>query len=98
MKMSTICRYHPFLWLGGFTLFVMAVGRWIPFDYDDRGIGTAWFLFTYALTFVFRMASAAADFVVRDHSSLRAGLTLLLGIVVYVAADMVMTRCCRDRD
>ena len=61
MNISTIARYHPFLWLGGFTLVVMVVGRWIPLAYDDRGLGTAWYLFTYVLTFVFQVASDLAQ-------------------------------------
>jgi hypothetical protein len=91
MRISTIARYHPFLWLGGFTLFIMVVGRWIPLAYDDRGLGTAWFLFTYVLTFVFRLASDLAQRLVGQHSVLHAVLTVALGGCVYVAADLLLT-------
>jgi hypothetical protein len=95
MKLSTIARYHPFLWLGGFTLFVMVVGRWIPLAYDDRGLGTAWFLFTYVLTFLFQVASDLAQRLVGQQGVLHAVLTLVLGGSVYVAADLLLTKYAR---
>jgi hypothetical protein len=92
MRLSRIARYHPFLWLGGLTLFIMVVGPWIPLAYDDRGLGTAWFLFTYGLTFVFQVSSDVASRLVGHQGVLQATLSVVLGSSIYVGADLLLTK------
>lgn len=91
MSLQRIARFHPFLWLGGLTLLVMVSGRFVPLNYDDGGMGTAWFVFTYALTAVFRWTSALVGAVIGTEQGFLAGtLTLFLGSCLYLLADRLV--------
>ena len=91
-----VAKWHPFLWLGAFTVLVMTVGPFVPLAYDDNGIGTAWFRFTYALTWVFRQTARLAT---RGLNSLagvpHAILAIVLGAAIYLLADLLLSAAAR---
>ena len=88
-----IARLHPFLWLAAITVVVMLLGPWVPLEYDDRGVGTAWFVFTYALTWVFRQTARLADVLVGSSPGLgHTVVGLAIGIAVYVGADILLSK------
>lgn len=94
--LTRIARFHPFLLLALFTLGIMVIGPLVPLDYDDNGIGTAWFVFTYGLTTVFRYSSALAGEILGDQSGTTfTVLSLLLGASVYLGADFLLSAWAR---
>ena len=90
--LQKIARKHPFLWLGGLTLAIMALGPFVPLAYDDGGLGTAWFVATYALTVIFRKAAVVGTSLLGQETGLVHGLlTVIGGGAVYVFADVILS-------
>ena len=90
--LRAIAKRHPILWLGALTIVVMILGPYVPFAYDDQGIGTAWFVFSYALTCVFRQSAHVAPLVLHSPAGvLHTFVGVLLGATVYGAADLLLS-------
>ena len=93
MSLSRLARWHPLLWLAAITLVIMVAGPVIPLDYDDRGLGTLWFGAMYVLTTVFRYSSVVAGWIVGQQDGVaHTILAVVLGVAVYVVADIALTR------
>ena len=93
MRLVAFARWHPFLFLCGFTLLIMSVGRFVPLNYDDGGIGAVWFALSYGLTTVFRYTSIAAALILgRQDGLLHTILALGVGIGVYGLLDLLLLR------
>jgi hypothetical protein len=90
--LQRVARYHPFLWLGGLTIAIMAVGPFVPLEYDDRGLGTVWFVITYGVTVVFRKAAIVSTALSGSETgAVHTVFTLLLGSALYIAADLALS-------
>lgn len=90
--LQKIARLHPFWWLGALTVAIMALGPYVPLEYDDRGLEGAWFVFGYTLTFVFRKAALVSTALAgTETGSLHTVFTVFLGSAFYLAADLALS-------
>ncbi|MGH8542635.1 MAG: hypothetical protein ACREX3_03105 [Gammaproteobacteria bacterium] len=98
MSLRKIARRHPFLWLAGLAILVMAFGRFVTLEYDDRSIGTVWFVLTYVLTWPYQLAS---DTIARLNGGrdlpFHAGFTFAVGTLIYVVLDAGLSRLSKPR-
>lgn len=89
--LQRIASWHPILWLLGFTILLMAIGPFIPWEYDDQGLGSLLFAFIYNLTIVFRWASQLAYKILGDLTGIRHFLlTWTISLSIYVGLDFAV--------
>src|SRR5947207_15994546 len=89
-----IARFHPFIILLGLTILVWGAWAVSGTDYDDNGVGTVLFLFSYGLGAPFltlrRSLEPLAHLIAPDV------LTVVYAVItagLYVLADRLLMRC-----
>lgn len=96
MRIASLARWHPFLLLGLFS-YVLVVLPWIAgWDYDEHTLATVVFLVGQMVGIVFHLLNFT---LVALHGGVvmpyQAPLVSVLGLSVYVAADIALSRWAR---